>query len=206
MPNFMALYYLPQGRNKIKWYHQICNSWGPMFGHFINILPSIVLVAFISNLRPGVDGYHNFLITAGSGSHNMSHRGGANWCTWQNCVDFFLPKIGNFYYKTCHNWWSGHWLLIIYLLLLIWKLDYNFLQTLDARFFFKCYLNSKFFINCIKGFPNANWVEKLVYYYSINLLMKKLNMFDYEMEIKMVSLAIIRYLLSSCDQLIGFFN
>ncbi len=53
--------------------------------------------------------------------------------------------------------------------------------------------------------PNTNWVEKLVYYYSINLLMKKMNIFDYEMEIKNVSLAIIRYLLSSCDQLIGFF-
>jgi hypothetical protein len=54
--------------------------------------------------------------------------------------------------------------------------------------------------------PNANWVEKLVYYYySINLWMKKLNMFDYEMEIKMVSLAIIQYLLSSCDRLIGIY-
>ncbi len=53
--------------------------------------------------------------------------------------------------------------------------------------------------------PNTNWAEKLVYYYSINLLMKKLNIFDYEMEIKNRSLAIIRYLLSSCDQLIGVF-
>jgi hypothetical protein len=35
--------------------------------------------------------------------------------------------------------------------------------------------------------------------------MKKLNMFDYEKEIKMVSLAIIRYFLSSCDQLIGIY-
>lgn len=35
--------------------------------------------------------------------------------------------------------------------------------------------------------------------------MKKLNMFDYEKEIKTVSLAIIWYLLSSCDQLIGIF-
>ncbi len=30
-------------------------------------------------------------------------------------------------------------------------------------------------------------------------------MFDYEKEIKMVSLAIIRYFLSSCDQLIGIY-
>jgi len=35
--------------------------------------------------------------------------------------------------------------------------------------------------------------------------MKKLNVFDYEKEIKTVSLAIIRYFLSSCDQLIGIF-
>ncbi len=35
--------------------------------------------------------------------------------------------------------------------------------------------------------------------------MKKLNMFDYEKEIKTASLAIIQYLLSSCDQLIGIY-